>query len=163
MKFNPNDVVLTPVEVAVDILQHFNPTGRQLDPCKGEGAFYDNMTGDRHWCEISKGVDFFTQSGRFDWIVSNPPYSSFTPFLCHSLMLADNVVYLIPLNKIFSSKAKLQLIRSWGGVKHIRHYGSGRDVGFPFGFAVGAVHFERGYRGPIHESWYPANDNEALA
>ena len=68
--------------------------------------------------------------------------------------MADNVCYLIPLNKIQSSVPKLNEVRRYGGIKHIRYYGSGRDCGFPFGFAVAAVHIQRGYQGDIEQSFY---------
>lgn len=162
MKFNPNDIVLTPDKWAADIIEHFKPEGVTLDPCRGEGAFYNKLTGERLWCEITEGVDFFQFNKPVNWIVSNPPYSTFGPWLDHSLTLAENIVYLIPVNKIFSSATKLRKIQKWGGIPHIRYYGSGRDMGFPFGFAVGAVHLQRGYSGPIQTSWHAdalANDN----
>jgi hypothetical protein len=33
------------------------------------------------WCEIAEGRDFLTVSGRWDWIITNPPWSQFRPFL----------------------------------------------------------------------------------
>lgn len=154
VKVNPNDVVHTPKKWAADMIEHFKPEGLTLDPCRGKGAFYDQLTGDKLWCEISEGVDFFKFTQNVDWIISNPPFSTFGPWLDHSLTLASDVVYLIPVNKIFSSIVKLNKIRLWGGIPHIRYYGSGRDLGFPFGFAVGAVHMKKGYSGPISISWY---------
>ena len=36
-----------------EIIEHYNPSGRILDPCRGEGAFYDNFnTDDKDWCEL---------------------------------------------------------------------------------------------------------------
>ena len=40
------DIVMTPVETAIDIIQHFSPKGKILDPCRGQGAFYDNYPSD---------------------------------------------------------------------------------------------------------------------
>ena len=40
------DIVMTPVYLAKNIIEHFEPTGLILDPCRGEGAFYDNY----NWC-----------------------------------------------------------------------------------------------------------------
>ena len=53
------DIVMTPEYLAKEIIEHFNPTGRILDPCRGEGAFYDNYPeGDHDWCELGEGRDF---------------------------------------------------------------------------------------------------------
>ena len=151
---NPRDVVYTPVEWARDIVAFFSPAGICLDPCRGGSAFYDFLPEPRRWCEIAEGVDFFEFNGQVDWIVSNPPYSKFGRWLDHSLGLAENIVYLIPVNKLLSSLPRLGKVYDYGGIRHIRHYGSGRDAGFPFGFPVGAVHLRRGYDGPIDISWY---------
>ena len=40
------DVVMTPPETAIKILNHFKPTGKILEPCRGDGAFYNAMVGD---------------------------------------------------------------------------------------------------------------------
>lgn len=71
-----NDRVYTPDALARDIVLHFSPSGRILEPCCGGGAFLRAMPG-CDWCEIDKGMDFFACTGRYDWIVTNPPYSLF--------------------------------------------------------------------------------------
>ena len=38
-----NDVVMTPKPLAKMIVEHFNPTGRILEPCKGEGNFLEYL------------------------------------------------------------------------------------------------------------------------
>lgn len=153
---NPNDVVFTPVEWAKDIVAFFQPSGTCLDPCRGESAFFDQLPEPKLWCEIVEGVDFFRFHEKVDWIISNPPYSLFSRWLDHSLELADHIVYLIPVNKLLSSLQKLHKVYRFGGIVHIRYYGTGRDAGFPFGFPVGAVYLKRHYTGPMEISWYPA-------
>ena len=37
------DIIMTPEPCAIDIISHFSPTGSILDPCRGEGAFYNNI------------------------------------------------------------------------------------------------------------------------
>ena len=37
------DIVMTPEWLAIEIIDHFSPSGIILDPCRGEGAFYDNL------------------------------------------------------------------------------------------------------------------------
>ena len=153
---NPNDVVFTPIEWARDIVDFFRPSGTCLDPCRGESAFFDELPEPKLWCEISEGVDFFEFDGKVDWIISNPPYSLFSRWLDHSLKVADHIVYLIPVNKLLSSLQKLHKVYQFGGIAHIRYYGTGRDAGFPFGFPVGAVYLKKGYVGPMEISWFPA-------
>ena len=49
---------------------------RVMEPCKGDGAFYDNLpdTIDKDWCEINEGRDFLTHDKEVDVIISNPPF-----------------------------------------------------------------------------------------
>ena len=51
-KTTPNDVVMTKPETAKLIIDYFKPTGTILEPCKGDGAFYNQFEGDKDWCEI---------------------------------------------------------------------------------------------------------------
>jgi len=47
-----------------------------LEPCLGDGAFYDNFPTHtiNKWCEINKGVDFLTSIDAVDYTISNPPF-----------------------------------------------------------------------------------------
>ena len=146
------DIVMTPVDTAKRIIEHFNPSGKVLEPCRGEGAFYDNFpdTCTKDWCEIREGKDFFDYDKKVDWIITNPPYSTFDAFLLKCFEVADNVVLFVPIaQKVFKSKKIDQEIMKYGGIKEIVHYGTGGQHGFPFGFVVGAVHYQRDYNGPI--------------
>ena len=143
-----DDIILTPDDVARDVVNYFRPTGRVLDPCKGDGAFLKHMPG-AEWCEIREGADFYNWRERVDWIVSNPPYSIFSDFLRHSFTVADNIVYLIPVNKVFNSDRMMREVWAWGGIPKVYVIGGGGALGFPIGFCIGAVHFQRGYTGGI--------------
>lgn len=151
VKTNPSDVVFTPDAAAKAILDEFNPQGRILDPCKGGGAFYRQLPADseKYWCEIRDGVDFFKFNEQVDWIISNPPYSTFDDWLAHSFRLADNVVYLIPIGKVFKSMTMLNMIAEYGGIVKMLVM-PGKQAGFHIGFPVAAVHFQRGYTGQIY-------------
>ena len=142
------DVVFTPPAVAAGIVAHFRPGGRMLDPCRGDGAFWRHMPG-ADWCEIQDGRDFFQWAEPVDWIISNPPYSVFAGWLRHSFAVADNIVYLIPINKAFNSTPLLDDTHAFGGIAEIVHVATGRAIGMPFGYAIGAVHYKRGHRGAI--------------
>lgn len=139
------DVVYTPSKLAADMIEFFAPSGKCLDPCSGDGAFYDLLPNGSDWCEIERGRDFYAWTDRVDWIMGNPPYSHLLAWLRHSFDVADNVVYLMPLHRVFASSQFLDDLFSWGGVVHIRRYGTGTIWGFPFGHALAAVHYRRGY------------------
>jgi hypothetical protein len=150
---HPRDQVFTPDWCAADMVAWFNPTGRILEPAKGEGAILNYLPG-ADWCEIEEGRDFFAWSEQVDWIISNPPYSCFREWLEHSFSVSINSVYLIPLKNFFSAFGQLSDCRKHGWVKHIRLYGTGAKLGFPMGNAVGAIHFMRGYWGDTSWSFY---------
>jgi len=143
----PSDIVFTPENIAKDIISWLNPSGLCLDPCKGDGAFYDNMPIGSQYCEINEGSDFLKYQNKVNWIIGNPPYSIFEEFLQHSFLLADNVAYLVPTNKIFQRQLIMDRIMKWGGIKGMLIYGSGQLLEFPFGFSVGLFHFKKNYSG----------------
>lgn len=153
MKYQPNrdyvsnDVVQTPTHLAKRIVEHFKPSGRILEPCKGEGNFLRYMPG-ASWCEISEGRDFFAWNQPVDWIVTNPPWSQIRAFLQHGMSLAENIVFLITVNHIWT-KARIRDIYSSGyGLKEICLVEMPES--FPqSGFQLGAIHIQRGWRGEI--------------
>lgn len=156
---NPRDVVYTPDEIARDIVKHFQPSGFCLDPCKGDGAFLRYLPAGSEWCEIREGRDFFAWDRPVDWIVSNPPYSIFYEWFLHSIAIAENIVYLIPSNKIFQSYRYWQELKKWGWVKEIYIVGKGTDINLPVGFAVAAIHFAKGYAGETKISLRQPNNH----
>lgn len=149
---NPNDIVYTPPHVAKIIvdtcINNYGASGTFLDPCRGTGVFYDLFPTTKDYCEINEGIDFFNYTKKCDWIISNPPYSIFRKWLQHSFNIADNIVYLIPIAKIVSSKSIMTDISNYGGIVEIDARWSGRDIGFPFGFPCGFVYFKRGWTEP---------------
>lgn len=143
----PSDVVYTPDYIAKDIVDYFQPYGKCLDPCKGLGAFLQFLPPDSDWCEIAEGRNFFDYEKQVDWIISNPPYSILDEWLEHSYKIAKNIVYLLPLSKLFNSSRRMQMICNKGGIKEILFVTAGRRLGFTFGYACGAVYFQRDYKG----------------
>ena len=144
---NPADVVYTPRHIAKQIVDYFAPNGICLDPCRGDGAFFDCMPIGSEWCELTQAHDFFDWVKPVDWIISNPPYSIYRKWLEHSFSIASNIVYLIPITKAFASYGLIQKTVAYGGIKSMLIFGSGRKVcpGFDYGYAVAAVHYQRGY------------------
>jgi hypothetical protein len=151
---NQNDIVYTPDWVGRDMVEFFNPCGRILEPCKGDGAILKYIPS-AEWCEIQEGKDFFAYNNQVDWIITNPLYSSFKEFLRHSMEISVNVVFLIPFHNFFRSGSVMDMARNTGWIKHMRFYGAGGKLGFPMGNPVGAMHFVRGYHGATSCSWYP--------
>lgn len=142
-----SDIVYTPDAVAYDIVSHFKPAGKCLDPCLGDGVFLKYLPPDSDWCEIRQGRDFFDYTNNVDWIIGNPPYSIFVDFLRHSFSVSFNVVYLVPTNKIFQSFKIMDQIKAYGGIHTMLVYGGGQNIGMPFGFSVGAFYFKKNYTG----------------
>ena len=143
----PADIVYTPIHVSKNIIDFLKPSGKCLDPCKGDGAFYNYLPEGADFCEIREGKDFFNCADKYDWVIGNPPYSIFEDFLRKGFQIADNVSYLLPTNKVFQRQLIMDMINEWGGVKSIIIYGSGTLIDFPFGFSVGNFHFQKGYKG----------------
>ena len=144
---DPSDIVYTPDSVAADIVSFFPICMPCLDPCAGDGVFLKFLPQGAEYCEIRNGKDFFNYSKSVDWIVGNPPYSIFKDFLAHSFNIAENIVYIVPTNKIFQSFKVMDLIERNGGIHTMLIYGCGQNVGFPFGFSVGAFYFKKGFNG----------------
>ena len=151
---NPTDVVYTPDWVAEDMVTYFNPWGHILEPCIGDGVFLKYLSGCVSWCEIEKGRDFFQWTEPVDWAIGNPPYAVAMNWIYHTMTITDNFVYLIPCNKPFNSAAALFRMKEWGEPRHMRVYSGGAALGFPIGFAIGAIHFQRNYHGGMTMSYY---------
>ena len=93
------DVVYTPNHIAKILIENYlNDIVEEgdtiLDPCKGNGAFYDNYPKKckKLYCEISEGKDFYEFNEPIDHICSNPPYSHFTKFVEHSKKIAKKSI-----------------------------------------------------------------------
>lgn len=153
-KTTRSDVVYTPSWVAKDMVEHFQPNGVILDPCKGRGVFLDYLPSDAMWCEISEGRDFFQWTSPVNWVISNPPYSLTRPWLRHSYKVAENIAYLVPYRNITSGYGLLAEMREYGWMKHVRVYGTGGKLGFPMGNAIVAIHVQRGYSGDTGFSFF---------
>lgn len=156
-----SDIVETPIVLASDMINYFKPFGKTLDPCAGRNLiFYTlrlKLEGDAqnvHWCEIERDRDFYSHNEKYDWIIGNPPYTHYSAWLRHSMELGENIVYLMPVYKIFASGKFLDELFNWGGIAHIRRYGTGSQWGFPFGHALGAVHYKKDYKGDTTWSRY---------
>jgi hypothetical protein len=152
-----NDEVYTPDETAAMIVDHFRPCGRVCEPCKGGGAFLRAMPG-ADWFEIAEGRDFLAhEGGRWDWIVTNPPWSKILVFLKKSLTHADNVVFLCLVNALWMT-ARLREIQAQGfGIVETMIVPHPPPPWPQMGFALGATWMKRGWTGGLHISYPPNN------
>ena len=108
------DIVYTPPELAKRIIDYINPTGSYMDPCKGGGAFYDNVNlEDKTYCELAEGIDYLSCTAKTNWVISNPPWSKLREFLIHSMKHSNNIAYLATVTH-FVTKARLRDIREHG-------------------------------------------------
>ena len=70
------------------------------------------------------------------------------------MKVSRNIVYVMPVYKVFASAKMLDDLFGWGGIVHIRRYGTGTDWGFPFGHALAAVYYLKKYTGTTAWSEY---------
>ena len=141
--YKSDDCVMTPLDICEDIVKHFNPVGKILEPCKGTGNFLKFMKAD--WCEIKEGKDFLTHNKHYDWIITNPPWSKIRLFLNHSMEISDNIVFLITVNHLWT-KARIRDIKKMGfGIKEIYLIDSPKELNNS-GFQVGAIYLQRNWR-----------------
>jgi len=152
MPLDKKDVVYTPDWVAKDMVDFFQPSGRILEPCKGGGVFLKYLPKNTEWCEIQDGRDFFSWTKHVDWVFGNPPYSILNKWMKHSYSIAQNIVYIIPLNSVWNSMGRIKSVLDFGNIKHTRAYGNGDIFGMGYGFACGAIHFQKGYTGGMYTS-----------
>lgn len=142
------DKVYTPDWLAEAIIGHYKPCGSFLEPCKGGGAFVraarkfglTNIT----TCEIDEGYDFLEMMepdrfDKFDWSISNWPWSIFRKFLQKNLKVADNIVTLTTINHCLCLKARLRDIKDAGYyIREVLLVDTPKE--FPqSGFALGAI------------------------
>ncbi len=144
---NGNDRIMTPTYLCQQIIEHFKPCGKILEPCCGSGNFL-KLLPNADWCEIDMGRDFLSVSGTWDWIITNPPYSKYRAFLNKAMDISENIVFLQLINASFY-RARLRDIWSKNfGIKEIWCVDTPKE--FPqFGFQLGCVFYKKNYNGNI--------------
>ena len=150
-----NDIVMTPEWLAKRVIDSLPIEGKVLDPCRGLGAFYNQLPGDKDWCELSEGKDFFEYTDKVDWIVTNPPWSIYRKFTQHAYSIADNVCFLVTIQHDLALKARLRDMQEAGfGIREVYTIDTPKenpgDKPWPqMGFQLGWVWKQRGYTGNI--------------
>lgn len=148
------DMVMTPECLAKEIIEHFSPSGLILDPCRGQGAFYNNFNTDtKDWCELEEGKNFLSYGKKVDWIITNPPWSKMQKFLEHGMRISDNIVYLTTVNH-YTTKKRIRDMRNYGfAIAEIYCVPTPTKPWPQLGFQLGAIHTQRGYTGGIKMSY----------
>lgn len=78
------DRIFTPEGVAVRCIHKvpFESGDSWCDPCFGTGVFFKNFPSpNKSFFEIDMGTDFLTCESKFDWIVTNIPFSQPKDFI----------------------------------------------------------------------------------
>lgn len=78
------DRIFTPTDVAKQLISKipFTDEDTWLDPCFGNGVFFNNFpTQNKEYCEIDLGLDFFDIKDKYDWVVTNIPFSKPKEFI----------------------------------------------------------------------------------
>lgn len=180
-----NDNIQTPQWLADQAVAALNPKGVVMDPCRGTSkAFYKALKAhpgvkELGWAEKSEGVDFFNADGvwgrghgntklkgplhwKFDWLVTNTPWSNILVWWRRGMEVADNVAYLTLIPSVFQ-KAKRRAFRKAGfGIRHIVYLKTppAKTPWPQTGSCLGMVHIQRGYTGPIQETFLDAEPGE---
>jgi len=151
--YKSNDIIMTPLYLTRQLVNHLNPKESILEPCKGSGNFIKafkeyNKELEINWCEITEGVNFLEYEKQHNWIITNPPWSQIRVFLNKSMELSNNVCFLMTINHLWT-KARLRDIKEKGfGIKEIIIFDT--PINFPqLGFQVGMVWLQKNYNGDI--------------
>jgi hypothetical protein len=147
--------VYTPPPLARAIVDHFDPHGSLLDPCRGKGAFHDAMLNRASpivgYYEIDEGLDFLaSEMLPYNWIITNPPWGKpfFRKFLIKSMEVADNVVFLCCTNALFYNGRYNDIEKAGFGIKEIAMVYPVPSAPWPSsGFRLSANHLQRGWTG----------------
>ena len=151
-----NERVYTPPALAAQIVAHFRPSGRALEPCSGRGAFVNELRIQCGFmsvarCEIDEGIDFFEFTDAVDWIVTNPPWGpKFRSFLLHSMELADNIVFLANMNVWDTKRRRREIAEAGFGVVEILTVDTPPPPWPQQGFQLAATWLKRGWTGSTH-------------
>ena len=108
-RVKPCDVVYTPEKIVNIMCLDIDPTETILDPCRGQGAFYEYFKNERkYYCEITEQKDFFDYKEHIDCIYGNPPYSILTQWLKHSFTIANKKVkYIIGMYSLTPARISM--------------------------------------------------------
>ena len=116
-------IVMTNPEMAKYLLSliQFEDNDIVLEPCRGDGAFYNNFPDNvqKRYCEIDEDLDFLEYQHQVDYCISNPPFvprKLFWEFNKKAMEITKKKIYwLINMSSlnVFTPK-RLEEMRSFG-------------------------------------------------
>ena len=113
---NPNDVIYTPKELAINCIKSFDlkTNDTVLDPFFGNGIFFNNYPDfvSKQLCEIEPpyNKDFFEYNDKVDWIISNPPFSMISKVFEHTVKITNKGFgYILPAYAL--SQKRLRILK----------------------------------------------------
>lgn len=143
--YKSNDDIMTPEYLAKAIVDYFKPKGKILEPCKGTGNFLRYLQ-NADYCELKEKKDFLLVKKHYDWIVTNPPWSKMRIFLKKAMEVADNIVFLVTINHLWT-KARLRDMKEMHfGIKEILMIPE-KTKDFPqTGFRCAAIYLQKNHK-----------------
>jgi hypothetical protein len=114
------DTYNTPVYVTQALLEREQFTGSILEPANGDGhisrVFEANgLAVSKH--DIQTGQDFLKFDGKFDNVVTNPPYGMVNAFIKQSTIVANLKVALMCRLHVVVSRGRYELLKNIPGVR----------------------------------------------
>lgn len=101
-KRRKSDFYETPYSLTWLLLEQETLIGSVLEPACGRGAICNLMKKARCY---DKETDFLTEGGRYDTIITNPPYSIAQKFILKAKEVArKKIIFLLPLSYLHGKK-----------------------------------------------------------
>ena len=111
-----NDIVYTPLQVAIKLIEmaEIKESDKVLDPCKGEGAFFDHLPNcEKDYCEIVEDKDFFDYDKAVDVIICNPPFSLYTRWITKCIYLNPKKIAFV-MGSLNLTTKRLKILEDGG-------------------------------------------------
>lgn len=103
-KRKKSDFYETPYSITRQLLEKIRLYGKVLEPACGSGAIVKELNNYKKdkikiiSYDINTGKDFLKETKRYDFVITNPPYSLSDKFIDKALELANDIYFLLPLN-----------------------------------------------------------------
>ena len=122
------------------VVGYFNPSGRCLDPC---GDFAHAIVTCVGACTQPQEFLEMERKRDFDWIITAPPIPFFRAYLWQSMELANDIVFVTPMNCLVKSQHLTDIRRFGFGLRNCVFLDESQV------YQLAAVHLKRGYVGPL--------------
>lgn len=110
-----NDDFYTPENIAkkLTLFVPFETQDTLLDNAIGKGAFFNQFPQENKKEGYDKAVDFLQETRKFDWLITNPPYSFLNKWLEKSCKVANKgFAYLLLVHHI--TPKRLEMCEKYG-------------------------------------------------